>query len=293
MKSMTGFGSAEGRESGRRITVEVNSINSRKGADIFVNTPRELEGLDRAAREKVQQLISRGRVTVTVRLESVSSDPEALLHINRPLLQRYHAELTEAAQQLGVQQEITIDTLLRLPGVTTAEDDSELRQALSAAALALLDSALKEYDESRSREGKHLCDDLLARVDSMEKGVEVVKTRAPEVPVLQRERLMERLQQADISLELDDERLLKELAFFADRCDIAEEITRLGVHLNEVRRLLNDSKSSGRNLDFLSQEIGREVNTIGSKANDLEISRQVVDLKGELERIKEQVANLE
>ncbi|MDR1305251.1 MAG: YicC family protein [Verrucomicrobiales bacterium] len=292
MKSMTGFGKAEASVAGRKIKVEISSVNNRKGLDLIVSVPREFAALEQELRELAQTGLSRGRVTVSVSVsDSVAGNGG--LGVNKNLLRHYHRELKALAKELSVSDTVGLDLLLRLPGVlgegAAGADDERTRTAVTG----IFTQALAALQKSRAREGAFLCQALAGQFGGLRKAVADIARRKDAVLARYRENLQKRLAAAALTVAPDDERLLKELVIFSDRCDISEEVTRLRAHFAEARRLLQTADAIGRNLDFLLQEIGREVNTIGSKANDLAISRAVVTLKTELEKIREQAQNLE
>ena len=292
MKSMTGFGAAEAVLQKRSIKVEVSSINSRKGTDLSVNLPRELADMEMALRERIQKAVSRGRVNLTVYLKEDAAEKKRLC-INRKKLAETHRELKSIAGKTGLAGGITLEFLLKLPGVMEDEKPEGRDEKTGALVLSVVDKALANFQKSREREGHFLCRELSAKLQQLDKSVAFIEGRKEDVLLRYRRNLHKRLEEAGLPVALDDERLLKEIVVFSDRCDTTEEITRLRAHFAEARRLLKTEEAIGRNLDFLLQEIGREVNTIGSKANDLEVSRRVVELKTELEKIREQVQNLE
>lgn len=293
MKSMTGFGRAEARSGGRKLQVEISSVNSRKGLDLQISLPRELAALESGLRTQVQEALSRGRVTVEVacRTGETASGPE--LRIDAARLKAARRQVMAAARAVGVPGEVSLEFLLRLPGVAGESQREADAAALAPALTATAAKALEAFQKSRAREGAFLCRDLKSKFAAIGKLADEVAARKDGHTARHREALARRLKEAGLNLPLDDDRLARELALFADRSDISEELTRLAAHLEEARRLLSTASAIGRNLDFLLQEIGREINTIGSKANDLEISRRVVAMKTELEKIREQAQNLE
>lgn len=290
---MTGFGAAEAKAVGRTLSVEISSVNSKKGLDLQFNLPRELGALENTLRTQVQKSVVRGRVNVEVGWRSERAGGTAALKINRALLKDYLAEIQGAAKASKIKEAVPMEFLLKLPGVMedtrAAVDATEFLSPLEK----LLTKALAAWDKSREREGVFLAKDLSAKFRFLEEQVGGVEERKGPHLEAHRQALLRRLEEAGIAVALDDERLLKELALFADRSDISEEITRLRAHFVEAYRLLKADEPSGRNMDFLLQEMGREINTIGSKGNDIEISRRVVLMKTELEKIREQVQNLE
>ncbi len=292
MKSMTGFGSAEANVDGRKIKVEITSINSRKGADLAINLPRELAALESSIREHIQKHVSRGRVTVSVFLRANDAE-EKKLRINRKKLRAYHRELKSIGSEVGQAGGVSLEYLLNLPGVLDDEKHEGPDEKLNVRILQVLEKAVDGFQKSRAREGHFLCRELAGQMTRLDASVARVEARREDILLRYRQNLQKRLQESGLQVALDDERLLKEIVIFSDRCDTTEELTRLRAHFAEARRLLKTPEAIGRNLDFLLQEISREVNTIGSKANDLEVSRRVVELKTELEKIREQVQNLE
>ncbi|MDR1191114.1 MAG: YicC family protein [Verrucomicrobiales bacterium] len=292
MNSMTGFGRAEANLPGRKIKTEISSVNSRKGLDLTVSVPREFTALEGGVRELVQKEVSRGRVTVSVVIEGDGADGGGL-RVNRLLLKRYCREIKALARELNVSGEVGMDALLRLPGVLGADNADAAGGRTRTLVFGSVALALAAWQKARAREGAFLCRALARQFGALDKSVAAIDRRKGAVLARYRRNLQQRLAEAALTVAPDDERLAKELVIFSDRCDITEEVTRLRAHCHEARRLLRTADAIGRNLDFLLQEIGREVNTIGGKANDLEISRCVVVLKTELEKIREQVQNLE
>jgi len=292
MKSMTGYGAAEARWENQKLRVEVSSVNSRKGIDLVLNLPRELSALEPVLREKVQGCVSRGRVALSLDFKNRKT-AGGKLYINRTLLKQHAMELKSLARATGCNTELSLEFLLRLPGVQTDETVPETTEKLAAQIVPVVEKALAAFQKSRAREGAFLCAALARSVGHLEKTVARILERKDGVLLRYRQNLQKKIAEAGLQVPLDDERLVKEIVIFSDRCDITEETTRLHSHLVETRRLLKSPEAIGRNLDFLLQEIGREVNTVGSKANDIDISRWVVELKTELEKIREQVQNLE
>lgn len=293
MNSMTGHGSGVVRTpAGHRIHAEISSVNNRKGFDLVLRLPEELLAAEADLREILSQVMTRGRLTAQVRLEARARANRTALDIDLTCLRQYARQCQAAARTAGLPSDVSLEFLLRLPGVlkSTLSADPAL---LHAAARSALERAIAAFQKSRAREGAFLARDLTRRLEVIARHARAIHRRKPHHLRAQHQTLHARLKSAGLDLPLDDERLLKELAFFADRCDISEELTRLAAHLTEGRRLLRAPDSTGRTLEFLLQEIGREINTIGSKANDLTITRHVLAMKSELEKIREQVQNLE
>jgi uncharacterized protein (TIGR00255 family) len=293
MKSMTGYGWGETIQNGFKVTVELSSVN-RKQSEISVNLPRELEVLEAQLRDEINRRIARGRVTARVALHSAEKDTAVAARINTALAAAYTRKLRELAKELKLSGEVTLDHLVRAPGVFETDEDTPDAEDFWPAVDKAVQQALQMMVSMREKEGKHLLKDLVRRIDRMRKAARRVQKRAPEVQVRYRNQLLERIRSAGIEAEkVEEERLNKEIIFFADRSDISEEITRLQSHFKQFDDCVNSREPVGRTLDFLAQEMNREINTIGSKANDAIISREVVILKTELEKFREQAQNVE
>jgi uncharacterized protein (TIGR00255 family) len=293
MKSMTGYGRGECARDGFKITVELGAVNRRQ-SEISVNLPRELELLESPVREAIHARIARGRVTARITVHAGEGKICAEMHINKRLAAAYANELAKLAKQLKLSGGVTLDQIVRAPGVF--QSDAELVEAdkIWPAVEKALHQALAALLKMREREGAHLAVDLAARIGIMRKAVDKVRKQAPLTAENYRKQLLERVKAAGIeNIAPNDERLLKEIVLFADRADIAEELTRLQSHFQQFDDCRKSPEPVGRTLDFLAQEMNREINTIGSKANDAVISREVVTLKAELERFREQAQNVE
>lgn len=288
---MTGFGRAEHASEGIIARVEIATVN-RKQADIHFSLPRELGELEAGLKKTVLGVVSRGRVNISINLERASGNDESL-NLDPSRAQALEAAFIELSDVLNRTVKLEASDFLRAPGVITFEDSGwdveEARTAIEPA----LSTALEKLVEMRTAEGADLKTDLLVRLIILEDHAKVISVATPKVVTRQRELLHNRLREADIDLDLNDERLLKEIAIFAERCDISEETTRLDSHIGRFREYLDSDEPVGRSLDFLCQEINREFNTIGSKANDSGIGQNVVGAKTELEKIREQVQNIE
>ena len=288
---MTGYGRGEVDHGGAKLSVELNSVN-RKQSDIVVNLPRDLAELEPRIRQTINEKISRGRMNVLVTLQE-SANGARKLALDTGLARSYHEAMLTLQKELGAAGEITIGTILQAPGVMRSPEHSVdaaeawpvLQQALAA--------ALAELIKMREREGKHLAKDLIHRLKVLRKEIKEVRALYPDVVKKYRSALLERIEKAGLNLPVDDERLLKEVSFFADRSDISEELTRLESHLAQFAHHLRKNEPVGRTLEFITQEIFRELNTLGAKSNDAAISQHVVACKSELEKIREQIQNLE
>jgi uncharacterized protein (TIGR00255 family) len=290
---MTGYGWGDAVQSGLKITAELSSVN-RKQSEISINLPRELEVLEAQIRDEINRRIARGRVTARVSLHAGAKGEGGEVRINMALAAAYAKKLRELARELKLSGDVNLDHVLRGPGVLEAEEDIPDAEDFWPAVEKAVKQALDMLVVMREKEGAHLRRDLVKRFDTMRVSARRVQKRAPQVQVKYREQLMERIQGAGLeAAKIEEERILKEVIFFADRSDISEEITRLQSHFKQFDDCVNSSEPVGRTLDFLAQEMNREINTIGSKANDAMISREVVVLKTELEKFREQAQNVE
>ena len=290
---MTGYGRGECARDGFKVTVELSSVN-RKQAEIYTNLPREMDLLEAPSRDAINRRIARGRVTARVSLHAGDGKLSARMHLNAPLAKAYARELNRLAKQLKLAGGVSLDHLVRAPGVFQTDEELAGAKNLWPAVEKALHPALAALVKMREREGAHLARDLAARIEVMRRCVRRIQEQAPRAAERYRQQLIERIKSAGLETPApDDERLLKEVVFFADRSDISEELTRLQSHFQQFEDCRKMKEPVGRTLDFLAQEMNREVNTIGSKANDALISREVVTLKAELEKFREQAQNVE
>lgn len=288
---MTGFGRGEATVDQWKINVELSGVN-RKQIDVSVNLPSALVELEGDLRRTVTESISRGRVTVRVNLEHTGNRAAELAFDEE--LARQYIEAAKTLSALGeIETRLTAADLFRAPGLFRLEDSevdaSDLRDTL----LEAVGDGLNRLSEMQTQEGEHLRADLIARLNAIEEEVRQIAELSPKVPAAHRENLMKRLRESGLEVDLDDDRVLKEIGLFADRCDISEELTRIDSHLAQFRTYLENDEPVGRSLDFLCQEFNRELNTIGSKANDADIAQGIVRSKTELEKIREQVQNVQ
>ena len=290
---MTGYGRGDCSQDGFKIAVELSSVN-RKQTEISVNLPREMEMLEAQIRDVIHRFVARGRLTVRVSLHAGAGRLSARMHLNIPLAKAYARELNRLARQLHLPGPVTLDQLARAPGVLQTDEDLAVEEDFWPAVEQALKKALSQMVKMREREGAHMAQDLAARVAVMRKAAARIQKQAPTVAERYRQQLIERIKSAGLEAPgVEDERLLKEVVYFADRSDISEELTRLQSHFQQFEEGRKSKEPVGRMLDFLAQEINREINTIGSKANNSLISREVVTLKAELERFREQAQNVE
>ena len=292
MKSMTGYGRGDCSQDGFKITVELSSVN-RKQSEISINLPREMEMLEAQMRDAINRHIARGRLTARVTLHS-GGNSAARMHLNVPLAKAYTRELNKLAKQLKLSGQVTLDHLVRAPGVFQTDEQIAEAENFWPAVEKALNKAIAALVKMREREGAHLKKDLIERIAIMRQAASQIQGQAPKVAERYREQLIQRIKDANLPTPAaEDERLLKEVVYFADRSDITEELTRLRSHFQQFEDCLKTEEPVGRTLDFLAQEMNREINTIGSKANDSLISRDVVTLKVELEKFREQAQNVE
>ena len=291
MQSMTGFGRGSTANDTWQVNVEISSVN-RKQAEVVLQAPRELNELDARIRKVILAVVSRGRVQVSISVEQSGSE-FSHLKIDSQLAISFSNAFKDLGKTVGFEILPTASDFLRQPGIIAAgRTDIDAEVAWASIEPALTD-ALDQLTRMRSSEGGHLKSDFIARLDILISYAQKISTEAPDRVIHQREILTKRLRDSGLELDISDDRVLKEIAIFADRCDISEEITRLDSHFAKFREYLDASEPPGRALDFLCQELFREFNTIGSKANDAIIAQTVVEAKTELEKIREQVQNVE
>ena len=288
---MTGYGRAREMRNGRDITVEVRSVNNRY-LDCTVKMPRAYIFAEDRMKARVQQAISRGKVDVFVTIDASAAD-EAVVAVNEPLARGYYEALTRLKTMFSLPGDVTPEVLAKFPdvlAVTKAEEDVE---AIAADICAVLDDALAAYNDMRAVEGEKLASDVAGRVTTIETVVGKVEERSPQTVAAYRQRLEAKMQEVLQSTTIDESRILTEAAIFADKIAVDEETVRLRSHIAQLRAMLASDEPVGRKLDFLIQEVNRECNTIGSKCSDLTIAQDVVNMKAEVEKIREQVQNME
>jgi len=292
MRSMTGYGHGETVRGGCKFTVELNSVN-RKQSDVAMTLPKELVELEPRIRDEINARLTRGRINVVVAYHRSAGRGGAPAMLDEGLARAYLRAIRRLGKELKLEGGVTLDTLLRAPGVLKLAEAELSAAAVWPDVRAALEKALRQLVKMREKEGRFLAADLGARLEVMARGLAAIRREAPDAVKRYREQLQARIKEAGLETPVDDERLAKEVVLFADRCDISEELTRLESHLAQFREQLGSDGAVGRTLDFLSQEMNRELNTIGSKANAASVSQWVVQLKAELEKIREQVQNIE
>jgi uncharacterized protein (TIGR00255 family) len=292
VRSMTGFGQGTAAQGGLRVDVQISSVN-RKQLDVVLNLSKSLAALESRMHEAVGRVLSRGRISVDVHVRESAAQRRESVRVDDVLAAAYMKALRASARKFKLADDLTAQSLLTLPGVLrleSPEDDVETIWPLLQRALL---QALKAIDRMRAREGRALAGDLAGRLNLKQNLLAEIRSQAPASVARYREALRQRVQALRLEVEISPDRLEREVVMFAERADITEEITRLGSHLEQALGLLRSRDPAGKALDFVAQEMGREINTIGSKANDAAIARCVVLFKTELDRFREQVQNIE
>lgn len=291
IKSMTGYGRAQGSFSGGDITVEVKSVNNRY-LDCGVKLPRGYAYLEEGIKSQVQKTISRGKVDVFITINAAGAD-NVKISVNEPVAKGYIDAMRQLVQEYGIQDDISASAISRFSDVFLVEkqeqDENEVKSAISG----VVAEALGAFDAMRTREGEALKTDLLQKAEGILALVSKVEERSPITVRAYRERLTAKMQEVLEDRQIDEARIIQEAAIYADKVAVDEETVRLRSHVDQLQNMLSEGGVIGRKLDFLMQEMNREANTIGSKGNDVEQARNVVNIKSELEKIREQIQNIE
>jgi uncharacterized protein (TIGR00255 family) len=288
---MTGYGRGQEVLDGLSVTVEIKSVNHRF-FEYSCRLPRVYGFIDDKLKNYLQQRISRGKVDVFVQIEALESDGSEVL-VNEGLAENYLTALREMAQKYGLREDVSVTTLSRYPDVLTVRQVAVDEDTVWNAVQKVTDIALEQFVAMREREGERLRDDVLSRGQTILSAVEVIEERSPQTVREHMEKVEARMRELLDGAAVDEGRLLTEAAIYADKIAVAEETVRLRSHIDQLGVLLSGNEAVGRKLDFLVQEINRETNTIGSKCSDLELTRIVVDIKAEIEKIREQIQNIE
>ena len=291
IRSMTGFGSAKGTCGKLEISVELKSVNNRY-LDCTVKLPRVFNLLEEPLKAVIQKHISRGKVDVYVVIDSSNAN-DIEIRVNHPLAKAYVSALKSIAEANGLSGDINVTDLTRFPDILQAEKRETDPDLLCAGVTGILEEALSGYNEMRKREGEKLKLDITARLDEIERLTAIAEEISPRSVAEYRKKLETRMSEILQTAEIEESRILTEAAIFADRVAINEETVRLRSHIAQLREMLDSREAVGRKIDFLVQEFNREANTIGSKGNDVEMSKTIVDLKAEIEKIREQAQNIE
>ena len=291
IKSMTGYGRAVETVNGREFTVELRSVNNRY-LDCTVKLPRLLMFTEEAVKQAVKQAVSRGKVDVFISVKSEGSD-EARITLNAGVLEGYLTAMRQMVTDFGVQDDISVSTVSRLPEIFTVEKPEVDEDQLKADLMSVVETALEGYNAMRATEGAALDADLRSRGQTILALVSQVEAGNAQTVIDYRTKLENKLKEVLASTTIDESRILTEAAIFADKVAVDEETVRLRSHLKQMNTMLDGGGAVGRKLDFLLQEMNRETNTIGSKCSDVNLARIVVDIKAELEKIREQTQNIE
>jgi uncharacterized protein (TIGR00255 family) len=291
LKSMTGFGRAEGETTLGRVVVESRSVNHRY-CDINTKLPKRLSFFENRIKEIIRSQVSRGRIDVSLRLDTVGEE-KVQLSVDLELAQQYYRVFQDLREKLQLKDEVTLNLLAGAKDLITAKEESGDIEPYWQEILPILKQSFKNMDDMKRLEGESLTKDLQQRLEHIAQQLQIIKQQFPSHLKANLSRLHERLRSLLEGMEIDPSRFQQEIAFLAERTDITEEIVRAESHLAQFSSLLEGNEPVGRKMDFLLQEIHREVNTVSSKANDAEISQRVVEMKSELEKIREQVQNIE
>ena len=291
IKSMTGYGGAKGSVEGLEISVELKSVNNRY-LDTSVRLPRSFLFAEDGVKAAVQRHISRGKVDVFVSVDS-SAAGDMTVKINEPLLKGYMEAINSIANDYGLSNDMTAMSICRFPDVLSVEKKDMDAEAITAGIVAVAEDALKDFDAMRLREGEKLRDDVLSKLETIDSLVSTVEQESPKTLADYRARLESKMAEVPGSAGIDENRILAEAAIFADRIAVDEETVRLRSHMSQLKTMISGDSPTGRKIDFLIQEFNREANTIGSKCQNSSIAHVVVDLKSEIEKIREQIQNIE
>ena len=291
IKSMTGYGSAKGQTGGLEITVELKSVNNRY-LDTSVRLPRSFLFAEDAVKSAVQAHISRGKVDVFVSIDTSLAD-DMTVKVNEPLLKGYIEAIRHISEEYSLANDLTALSVSRFPDVLSVEKKDLDAEAISAALCEVTERALCDFDAMRLREGEKLRDDVLSRLETIDALVSTVERESPKTVAEYRSRLEQKMAEVLGTAGIDESRILAEAALFADHIAVDEETVRLHSHMAQLRTMINGNSPTGRKIDFLIQEFNREANTIGSKCQNSDIAHVVVDLKSEIEKIREQIQNIE
>lgn len=290
--SMTGFGKGETTKHGITVSVEARTLNSRF-LELYPNLPKKLYHREFELKELIRKKISRGKVTLTIVMEYSSNTPISIVKANLPVAQAYYEQLNEIKKQLKLKDTVRLEDLLRFPEIFKNTESSETDEKEWQVLVDAVNKALDKMNQMREQEGRELARDLHNRMKTLEKNIEKIEKMAIERIPQERQRLRERVAKIFESDEIDEQRLEMEIVLLADKLDISEECVRMKSHLKFFLEALKSKEQAGRTINFLIQEMHREVNTIGSKSNDATIAHLVVGMKEELEKIREQVQNIE
>ena len=291
IKSMTGYGSAKGTVEGLNITVELKSVNNRY-LDASVRMPRSFLFAEDAVKSAIGRYISRGKVDMFINVDSSAAD-DVNVKINEALLKGYIDAIGLISEKYGLENDLTAVSAGRFPDILSVEKKDLDAEEISAGLVAVAEQALRDFDSMREREGEKLCADVLSKLETISSLVSTVEKESPRTVEAYQNRLREKISEVLSSAGVDENRILAEAAIYADRVAVDEETVRLRSHMSQLRSMLAGGSPIGRKIDFLIQEFNREANTIGSKCQNSDIAHVVVELKSEIEKIREQIQNIE
>ncbi|MCR5256079.1 MAG: YicC family protein [Acetatifactor sp.] len=291
IKSMTGFGRSEVTENNKKFTVEMKSVNHRY-LDVNIKMPKKLNFFESAIRAELKNYIARGKVDIFISYEDLSENTSAVKY-NHELASEYLKYLRQMSQEFGLEDDIRVSTLSRFPDVFEMEEQNDDEDEIWNGLKKAVDNACEMFVQTRITEGEHLKEDLLAKLDDMLTHVDFIAERSPKIVEEYRNRITEKVRELLEDNTVDEGRLLTEVTIFADKVCVDEELVRLRSHIETTKNTLIEGGSIGRKLDFLAQEMNREANTTLSKSNDLEISNRGIELKTEIEKVREQIQNIE
>lgn len=292
VRSMTGFGRGTFSDNGKEFTVEIKTVNHRY-IDFYIKLPRQIGYLEERVREVASKSLFRGKVDIFISFEDRSDDSRSVT-LDESLASAYIQAVEKLKEKYSLKDDLSISLISRFPDVLRIEKNEDDEEHLWSVLKNALDMAIASLIQMREKEGNELRNSLLQKADYMESIISDITKRSPQVVTEYKQKLENRIKELLNQQTVDENRIAMEVAIFADRCGIDEELVRLGSHLTQLRDILNIKKQPiGRKLDFLVQEINREINTIGSKSNDIIITKNVLELKGETEKIREQIQNME
>lgn len=290
IKSMTGFGRGEASQDNITFSVDIKTVNHRY-SDISVRLPRMVSPLEEKIREYMGSKLNRGKIDIYINYDSFGQDTKVKLDTN--LASAYIDSLSILKQQFGIKDDISLSLITKFPDILKLETEEKDLDFLWSVLYSAIEQAVESLVEMRSREGERLCKDMLEKLDSINTTIDQIKAKSPELVEVYKNKLYDKIKEMTKDIQLDENRLLTEVAIYADKSSIDEEIVRLKSHIEEFKKTLNVQGTIGKKLDFIVQEMNREVNTIGSKASDLGVVNNVIAMKTEIEKIREQVQNIE
>lgn len=291
IKSMTGFGRCEVQKEARKFTVELKSVNHRY-LDVNIRMPKKMNYFETSIRSLLKSYANRGKVDIFITYEDASQAQMAVKY-NAVLAEEYLGYLKKMSEEFGLENDVKVSTIARFPEVFTMEEQTEDEEELWNGLKEALQGAFEQFVETRTAEGAHLKKDIEEKLSVLEEHISIVEERSPQIVAEYREKLEEKVKELLEDTQIEENRIAAEVVIFADKICTDEEVVRLKSHINHMRATLEENEGIGRKLDFIAQEMNREANTILSKANDLEVSNHAISLKTEIEKIREQIQNIE